>query len=135
MLSVNQINAQAKLTEAWKITHLENHPLKWEKRTAIEGGRTTSLITTEKIIETGNSNLSLSTCKSDSIRAWNKAPEAIKNAKTIYCAKIEIKSLSKLFLCKTKYLINVISNKSAIKAHKFVNCRISTNLNKPLILI
>ena len=91
MLSVNQINAQAKLTEAWKINHVENYHTKWEKRQPTENGRTTRSITNEKIIEIGNSNLSYSTCKSDSIRAWNKAPDSIKNASTIYQAKSEIK--------------------------------------------
>ena len=92
MLSANQINAQAKLTEAWKIAHTENYPIKWEKRIPNEGHRTTRSITAEKFIKIGSSNLSSATCKSDSIRAWNKAPVAIKNAKTLTHAKKEIKS-------------------------------------------
>ena len=91
MLSVNQLNAQAKLTEAWKITNMENYHLKWDKRTHGEECRTTRSVTSEKFIEIRTSNLSSATCKSDSIRAWNKAPEAIKNAKLIYQAKREIK--------------------------------------------
>ena len=95
MLSVNQINAQAKLTEAWKINHVENYHTKWGKRQPTENGRTTRSITNEKIIEIGNSNLSYSTCKSDSIRAWNKAPQIIKNCKTLLSAKGEIKTFAK----------------------------------------
>ena len=87
----NQINAQAKLTEAWKITHHDNYPIKWSKNVSGESQRTTRSVTTERIIEVGKSKLSLATCKSDSIRAWNKAPEAIKNAKTLTQAKKERK--------------------------------------------
>ena len=32
MLSVNQINAQVKLTEMWKAHNVENYPLKLEKK-------------------------------------------------------------------------------------------------------
>ena len=35
MLSVNQINAQLKLTEMWKAKHVPNYPIKLEKRTYI----------------------------------------------------------------------------------------------------
>ena len=30
MLSVNQMNAQIKLSEAWKVTNVPDYPTKWE---------------------------------------------------------------------------------------------------------
>ena len=32
MLSVNQMNGQIKLTEAWKISNIPNYPIKWEMK-------------------------------------------------------------------------------------------------------
>ena len=50
MLSVNQINAQAKLTEAWKVCNIENYPSKWERRLPTDEARTTRSTTAEKIL-------------------------------------------------------------------------------------
>ena len=43
MLSVNQMNAQIKITEAWKINNIKDYPTKWEhKITAGQVHQTTS---------------------------------------------------------------------------------------------
>jgi hypothetical protein len=41
MLSVNQTNAQIKLTEMWKMENVEEYPVKGERQTAPENGRET----------------------------------------------------------------------------------------------
>ena len=38
MLSVNQINAQVKLTEMWKMSNTKNYPLTLKKLENFEGG-------------------------------------------------------------------------------------------------
>ena len=35
MLSVNQINAQIKLTEMWKASNMKNYPIKLEKKSQL----------------------------------------------------------------------------------------------------
>ena len=41
MLSINQINAQVKLTEMWKAMNIEDYPIKGEIQVANEENRTT----------------------------------------------------------------------------------------------
>ena len=36
MLSVNQMNAQIKLSEAWKVTNVPDYPTKWELKTTAD---------------------------------------------------------------------------------------------------
>ena len=95
MLSTNQLNAQAKLNEAWKIANTPGYPLQWDVKSPNAESRTTRSITAERVTEIGKSNLSTSTFYSDTIRAWNKAPSAIKQAKTLSQAKKEIKKFVK----------------------------------------
>ena len=48
MLSFNQMNAQIKLTEAWKISNIPNYPTKWELKTTQEDERTTRATSFQK---------------------------------------------------------------------------------------
>ena len=91
MLSVNQISAQIKLTEIWKALNIPKFPLKVNRQEAAEDGRITRGVTTGKLVEEGSSTLSTNSFIGDATRLWNKAPEAIKNTKTLNSAKAEIK--------------------------------------------
>ena len=91
MLSVNQMNAQIKLTEIWKAENTSNYPLQFKKKVTTEEGRTTRSITAGQLIESGKSNLLQSTFISDASRAWNRAPDKIKHCNSIWSAKKEIK--------------------------------------------
>ena len=57
MLSVKQMNAQIKLTEMWKAEKVINYPLKFAKKTNLDEARTTRLITSGQLKETGKTNL------------------------------------------------------------------------------
>ena len=91
MLSVNQLNAQIKLTEIWKAVNNENHPISVKKSTLIQGERELRSKFDGKLIESGFSNLAKDSFLSDAIRLWNKAPDAITKCSSIYSVKKEIK--------------------------------------------
>ena len=91
MLSVNQMNAQIKLTEAWKITNIANYPTKWEMKSKNEEERLTRATTADIVPETAKTTLAQNTCNNDAKKLWNKAPCEIKNAKTLTSAKKAIK--------------------------------------------
>ena len=91
MLSVNQMNAQIKITEAWKASQDRAYPLKIEKVKKAEDFSTTRAITNGNVIVTGKTELVQSTYLSDTSNAWNKTPTMIKVCKTLWSAKKAIK--------------------------------------------
>ena len=91
MLSVNQINAQVKLTEMWKAHNIENYPLKIEKKLYNPNLAVTIAACTGALLEQGFSQISSKTFKNDAIRVWNKCPRNIKECVSIYSAKKFIK--------------------------------------------
>ena len=86
MLSANQINAQIKLVEMWKSTNDPGYPIQCDKLEASEGARMTRAITRGDLKVKGASLKCQSTFINDASRAWNKAPEIIKNCKTLFSA-------------------------------------------------
>ena len=80
------MHAQVKLTEMWKSMNYLNYPPDIG-RTA-SNGRETRGVNTGKLIEPKI----LNTCIGNATRLWNKAPNAIKNSKSISVAKKEIKA-------------------------------------------
>ena len=95
MLSVNQTAAQIKLTEVWKARHTEEYPLKFAFQVTKEGGRETRGDRSGKAVETGRTCMAKATFMNDAARLWNKAPENIRNAKTMLAAKKAIKTFCK----------------------------------------
>ena len=91
MLSVNQLQAQIKLTEMWKATNLSTYPLNIEKRSLSVDARTTRSVTMQNL----NEPRTLNSFIGDSTRLWNKAPISIRSAKSIGIAKQEIKKFCK----------------------------------------
>ena len=86
------MNAQIKITEAWKASQDADYPLKIEKvKNPVECVKTRS-ITNGDVIVSGKSELVQSTYLSDTCRAWNKVPNVIKECKTIWSAKKNIKT-------------------------------------------
>ena len=53
------------------------------------------MVTAGKLLELGKFNITTSIFTNDAIKAWNKAPEEIKNAKTLTVAKVNIKKFVK----------------------------------------
>ena len=92
MSSVNQMNAKIKLTEMWKANNVQDYPLKVMKTELKDEQRTSRSATSGKLIEYGHKVTS--TFINDSTRAWNKAPNNIKQSKTLFSAKKLSKCLS-----------------------------------------
>ena len=89
---MNQLNAQVKLLEVWKALNVEDYPLKIKQQTQSESGVTTRASQKGRPKEIGKTNAMQSTSTSDAIRTWNLAPDILKDSKTIYQAKSQIKS-------------------------------------------
>ena len=95
MLSVNQMNAQIKISEAWKVNQDEGHPLKLQKVVNAPNSVTTRAISKGELIETGKTDLLQSTYLNETSKAWNKTPSEIKSCNSIWAAKKEIKKFVK----------------------------------------
>ena len=75
----------------WKAEKVSNYPLTFAKKSNLDEARTTRSISSGQLKETGKTNLLQSTFISDASRAWNKAPDSIKQCNSIWKAKKEIK--------------------------------------------
>ena len=95
VLSVNQMNAQIKLQQMWKALNMEDYPLTINQQSVPESGVTTRASLWGKPVEIGTSNLTQSTCTSDAIRVWNKAPKSVTECLTLYQVKKAIKEFVK----------------------------------------
>ena len=91
MLSVNQINAHAKLLDMWKATHVEGNPLQVTKRTKSDGSMSTRSDNQIVLKEGGVTTLGKKTFLNDATHVWNAAPTGLKNSCTITAAKKAIK--------------------------------------------
>ena len=74
----------------WKAKNNINYPTQWAIDPKLVDARTRS-VQTESLIVVGKSLKLQSTFYSDAARVWNKAPDAIKNSKTLHSAKSEIR--------------------------------------------
>ena len=95
MLSVNQINAQMKLSEMWKAVNDEDHPFNLIKKESGPNVRSMRSITNEILPVQSFSELSKNTFINDGIKAWNLAPLQIKSCNLYASAKTEIKKFIK----------------------------------------
>ena len=92
MKSVNQINAQIKLSEMWKSTNIINYPIKTNKVTRPDEVVHTRAVTQGHLMEDLPPNASQRTFLNDAIHIWNKAPLHIKQCNSLSSAKLAIKS-------------------------------------------
>ena len=95
MLSVNQINAQIKLSEMWKAVNDSDHPFNISKKESGPQVRAMRSTTNEVLTVLSYSELSKLTFINDGIKAWNIAPSSIKSCTTYASAKNEIKKFVK----------------------------------------
>ena len=95
IMSVNQLNAQAKLLEVWKALNVPKYPLKIRKQSQQHKRVSTRADIKERPCDVERSANTKKTCISDAIRLWNLAPEKIALSKTSYQAKLEIKIFTK----------------------------------------
>ena len=77
MLSVNQINAQIKLSEMWKAVNDSDHPFNISKKESGPHVRAMRSITNEVLTVLSYTELSKQTFINDGIKAWNTAPTNI----------------------------------------------------------
>ena len=91
MLSVNQLQAQVKLTEMWKAANFSTYPLKIEKMQHPLDTRITRSVTSENFRELRSQH----TFIGDATRLWNSSPNGIRMVKTISIAKKEMKTYCK----------------------------------------
>ena len=99
MLSVNQINAQIKLTEIWKAVNIVECPLKIVKMKDVLPERPLRSKNENefKLLEAGFSELSKKTFMSDNVRLWNKCPSDIKNANLYTVQKKSLRNLCQIY--------------------------------------
>ena len=95
MMSVNQINAQMKLSEMWKAVRDDDHPFNLEKKLSGPEVRSMRSISNGTLPVSGFSELSKNTFINDGIKAWNLAPTSIKDCNTFASAKTAIKKFVK----------------------------------------
>ena len=74
-MSVNQLNAQAKLLEVWKALNVPKYPLKIRKQSQQHKRVSTRADIKERPCDVERSANTKKTCISDAIRLWNLAPE------------------------------------------------------------
>ena len=91
MLSVNQINAQAKLLDMWKAIHVEGNPLQITKRTKNQDSMSTRSDNNLVLTEKSSTALGKKTFLNDATNVWNAAPNNLKHSCTISAAKKAIK--------------------------------------------
>ena len=91
MLSINQMNAQIKLSEFWKASNDSKHPFAVYFPRRETNARASRSYEKGCKPELGKSNPTQSTFINDGIKAWNKAPISIKQCKSFYSAKKEIR--------------------------------------------
>ena len=97
-MSVNQLAAQIKLTEAWKAVNLEEYPIQLENNQLLRNtnGREVRVSTVKLWKDDTKCTIAKESFIRDAAKLWNQAPVAIKSAKSLYTAKKEI-----LKYCKT----------------------------------
>ena len=91
MLSVNQLQAQVKLTELWKAVNSENNPLKFTHQTPAENCRVTRAVSDKKLVQMKGFTLTNDSFIYDATKLWNLTPESIKMSTSLLSAKAEIK--------------------------------------------
>ena len=77
----------------WKAMNIEDYPIKGEIQLTNENTRSTRSITRGDLIISGYSETSKHAFINDAAKNWNNAPKKIKQCKSIYCAKREIKKI------------------------------------------
>ena len=91
MLAVNQLNAQIKLTELWKAVNDDDHPFKISRISDDTNRNVTRASANGTLKSMAHSIVTQKTFINDGIKAWNRAPQNIKNCKTFTSAKCAIK--------------------------------------------
>ena len=79
----------------WKALNVPKYPLKIKQQSENHEGTRTRADVNKRPYDIGRSTLTKKTCVSDAIRLWNLSPDSIKESKTVYKAKTEIRRFVK----------------------------------------
>ena len=79
ILSVNQLNAQSKLNNIWKATHLDNYPTKVTTLNSLVNSAITRAKANDNLVEFGQTTIMQSIFINDATIAWNLVPSSIKS--------------------------------------------------------
>ena len=88
--SVNQLSAEIKMVEAWKIMNIPDYPLTFEQNSPnkVQTERPTSI---KQWKDSANLKIAQESFTIDAARLWNLAPTDIKQAESLQKAKTNIK--------------------------------------------
>ena len=95
MLSVNQLAAQVKLTEAWKSINDPSYPVKLINAKQDHSNKSEVVLrpsTERQWNESAKTKAGSESFIYDAAKIWNKAPADIKTCKTLGAAKLKIKN-------------------------------------------
>ena len=97
LLSVNQLAASIKLTEACKSINIRDYPLQLEKNNSNAQPSTRSIrpTTARAWNEDARSEASKDSFSRNAAKLWNAAPKSVKEANTFLSAKRAIKIFTK----------------------------------------
>ena len=94
MLSVNQLAASIKLTEAWKACNITDYPIQLDKNheNLIPNNRVVRPNTIRQWKENGKNTTATDSFTRSSAKIWNQAPQNIKDSLSLTMAKKAIKT-------------------------------------------
>ena len=95
LLSINQINAQIKLGDMWKATHLDNFPTKIKMLRAEDNSINIRARSNGDLVVNRIYIITKETFINDATKAWNKAPINIRLSESLFSAKTKIKQFVK----------------------------------------
>ena len=95
MLSVNQVNAQIKLTEMWKGVQTKDYPVNIKESIKPDGAMETRSSGTHHLVQHRKSELSCRTFINDATRVWNLASLEARKSESLFSAKKAIKKFVK----------------------------------------
>ena len=93
ILSVNQLAASIKLTEAWKSCNISDYPIQLEinHKNLVPNDRTVRPNTIRQWKEDGETALARDSFSRNTAKLWNQAPTKLKEANSLPLAKKAIK--------------------------------------------
>ena len=94
MLSVNQVNAQVKLTEIWKSINDDKYPIQSQKLNYNTEARSTQASNRGALKIEASTLKRQATFLNDAFKIWNAASSNIKNSKSLAIAKKEIRKFA-----------------------------------------
>ena len=95
LFSVNQIMAQIKLIEVWKSINITDYPIQWKSRAELIKKEGLKSSNKPDLVIKGRTVIQDSTFINDTARVWNTAPQDLKNCKSLYSVKNQIKIYSR----------------------------------------